>query len=166
LIIRAFLRVGCAAAVAFTLVAHSPGSSLSAADYTRYHTYDQLTAALRELAKAHPNLAKVVEVAKSREGRSVWAIEIANAAGTPPPARPALMIAANFEGDQVIGSACRAASHRLCRQSGNQAAARRAHLLHRPARKSGWGRGHVRAGESGAQDQQREVRQRQRRPDR
>ncbi|MBA2258346.1 MAG: hypothetical protein H0W18_05595 [Acidobacteria bacterium] len=105
MIIRAFLRVGCAAAVAFTLVAHSPGSSLSAADYTRYHTYDQLTAALRELAKAHPNLAKVVEVAKSREGRSVWAIEIANAAGTPPPARPALMIAANFEGDQVIGSA-------------------------------------------------------------
>ena len=54
--------------------------------------------------KTHAKLARVVEVAKSREGRSVWAIEIANPAGTPVAERPALMIAANFEGDQLIGS--------------------------------------------------------------
>jgi hypothetical protein len=73
-------------------------------DYTRYHTYDQLTGALRALAKAHPERAMLVEVAKSREGRSVWALEIANRAGTSVAERPALLIAANFEGDQVIGS--------------------------------------------------------------
>ena len=105
MIIRAFLRAGCVAAVAFVLTATPATSPLAAADYTRYHTYDQLTAALRDLAKAHQNLAKVVEVAKTREGRSVWAIEIANPAGTPLMERPALMIAANFEGDQLIGSA-------------------------------------------------------------
>ena len=75
------------------------------ADYTRYHTYEQLTSALRDLAKAHPQRAKLVEVAKSREGRSVWAIEIANPGGTPVAERPALLIAANLEGDQLIGSA-------------------------------------------------------------
>ena len=105
MIIRALVRAVSVTAVALAFTASSAISPLPAADYTRYHTYDQLTAALRELAKAHPNLAKVVEVAKSREGRSVWAIEIANAAGTAPAARPALMIAANFEGDQLIGSA-------------------------------------------------------------
>src|SRR5690606_19320945 len=44
------------------------------------------------------------EVARSRDGRTVWAIEIANPAGTPVAQRPALLIAANFEGDQLIGS--------------------------------------------------------------
>jgi hypothetical protein len=76
----------------------------AAPDYTRYHTYDELTAALRELVKTHAALAKLVEVAKTREGRSIWAIEIANPAGTPLAERPALLVAANLEGDQVIGS--------------------------------------------------------------
>ena len=105
MIITPCLRAGCAAAAAFALIAPSASAPVSAADYTRYHTYEQLTTALRELVKAHPTRAKIVEVAKSREGRSVWAIEIANAGGTPPGERPALMMAANFEGDQVIGSA-------------------------------------------------------------
>ena len=114
--IRPFLRAVCLAAAAFSTVAASPSEasrgSLSraseasrGADYSRYHTYEQLTSALRELAKAHPQQARLVEVAKSRDGRSVWAIEIANPAGTPVAERPALLIAANFEGDQVIGSA-------------------------------------------------------------
>jgi hypothetical protein len=77
---------------------------LSAADYSRYHNYEEMSAALRDLAKTHANLAKLVEVAKTREGRTVWAIEIANPAGTPVAERPALMIAANLEGDQLIGS--------------------------------------------------------------
>jgi hypothetical protein len=63
-----------------------------------------MTAALRDLARTHANLAKLVEVAKTREGRTVWAIEIANPGGTPLAERPALLIAGNLEGDQVIGS--------------------------------------------------------------
>lgn len=98
-----FLRAGCLAAAGLAALAYS-GSAVSAADYTRYHTYEEMSAALRELAKSHAKLARVVEVAKSREGRTVWAIEIANPAGTPVAERPALMIAANFEGDQLIGS--------------------------------------------------------------
>lgn len=97
-------RVAWLAVAALTLVAGVQSAPLAAADYTKYHTYDEMTSALRELAKAHPNLARLVEVARTREGRTVWAIEIANAAGTPVAERPALLIAANFEGDQVIGS--------------------------------------------------------------
>lgn len=69
-----------------------------------YKTYDQLTASLRELANAHSNIVKLTEIGKSREGRAVWAIEIANPAGTAVDRRPALLVAANLEGDQVIGS--------------------------------------------------------------
>jgi hypothetical protein len=103
--IRAFLRAAGVAAAGLAVVAATGRAPLAAADYTKYHTYDELTAALRELAKAHSSMAKLVEVAKSRDGRTVWAIEIANPAGTPVAQRPALLIAANFEGDQLIGSA-------------------------------------------------------------
>ena len=105
--IRGLLRASVAslAALGFAVATTGGNAQLSAADYSRYHTYDELTAALRDLAKAHAKLARLVEVAKTREGRTVWAIEIANPSGTPIADRPALMIAANFEGDQVIGSA-------------------------------------------------------------
>jgi Zinc carboxypeptidase len=102
--IRPFLRAACVAAAgcaAAAAVSHAP---LSAADNTKYQTYEELSAAMRDLAKTHARLARLVEVARSREGRTVWAIEIANPAGTPVAERPALLVAANFEGDQLIGS--------------------------------------------------------------
>ncbi len=103
--IRGLLRAGLATMVAAGLAFGTSGvARVVAADYTRYHSYDELTAALRELAKTHASLARLVEVAKTREGRSVWAIEVGNPAGTPLAERPALLIAANLEGDQVIGS--------------------------------------------------------------
>ncbi|MBA2305130.1 MAG: hypothetical protein H0W08_21225 [Acidobacteria bacterium] len=104
LTLRAFLRAACAAVAGFALMAGTGGTRLSAADYSKYHTYDELSAALRDLSKTHAQLAKLVEVAKTREGRTIWAIEIATPSGTPVAERPALMIAANFEGDQLIGS--------------------------------------------------------------
>ncbi|MCX6538036.1 MAG: M14 family metallopeptidase [Acidobacteria bacterium] len=75
-----------------------------AADTTKYHTYAELSAALKAAVTAHPNLATLVSIGKSAEGRDIWAIEIANASGTPVDQRPGLLIAANFEGDHVIGS--------------------------------------------------------------
>jgi hypothetical protein len=75
-----------------------------AADTTKYHTHAELTATLKAAAAAHPNLATVVSIGKSAEGRDIWAIEIANPAGTPVDQRPALLIAANFEGDHLVGS--------------------------------------------------------------
>ena len=49
-------------------------------------------------------LVKLADIGKSHEGRTVWAVEIAGGGGVPADARPALLVAAAFEGDQLIGS--------------------------------------------------------------
>ena len=95
-------------ALAIPLAALPAASSIAqtasppAADAPRYKTYDELTASLRALAQSSPTLVKLVDLGKSVEGRSVWAVEVASGSGAD--ARPALLVAANFEGDQVIGS--------------------------------------------------------------
>jgi hypothetical protein len=73
-------------------------------DTPRYRTYDEMTAALRALAQSSPKLVRIVDLGRTHEGRTLWAVEIANTAGPPVDARPALLVAANFEGDQLIGS--------------------------------------------------------------
>ena len=92
------------AALALVLSAAVPSAQTPAAP--GYKTYDQLTASLRALAQSHGNLVKLVDLGKSHEGRSVWAVEIAGApaGSTPADQRPALLLAANLEGDQLIGS--------------------------------------------------------------
>ena len=76
----------------------------SAAEPGKYHNYQELTAALKAASSSHPDLARIVSIGKTREGRDIWAVEIANVKGTPVDQRPALLVAANFEGDHVIGS--------------------------------------------------------------
>lgn len=92
--------------VSVVLVLAIPGRTapLAAADYSRYHSYEALASALRDLAQAHPSLARLVEVARTREGRTVWAIEIGSRTGVPPGERPGVLVAANFEANQAIGS--------------------------------------------------------------
>lgn len=80
----------------------APAALAQTPDAPRYRTYDELTAALRGLAQANAGLVKLVDLGKSHEGRSVWAVEIAS--GSKADTRPALLVAANFEGNQVIGS--------------------------------------------------------------
>jgi len=75
-----------------------------ATDFTKYHTYDELTAALKAAVSARPDLARMTAIGKTSQGRSLWAIEIANPAGVPIGERPGLLIAANFEGSHLIGS--------------------------------------------------------------
>lgn len=96
-------RIGLAVALVAAVLLAVPAAQAPGAP--RYRTYDELTAELRALAKSHSSLVRLVDLGRSHEGRSVWAVEIANAAGTTPPdARPALFVAANFEGDQIVGS--------------------------------------------------------------
>ncbi|TFG56222.1 MAG: hypothetical protein E4H35_05020, partial [Candidatus Aminicenantes bacterium] len=78
--------------------------SAAAQDPPRYHTYAEMTAALQSLAGAHKTMARISSIGKTRGGRDIWAVEIANPAGVPPAKRPALLVAANFEGDHLIGS--------------------------------------------------------------
>ena len=95
-----------ALAVVLTTAAPVPAPQAQSPAPAGYKTYDQLTASLRELAKAHASVVKLVDIGKSREGRSIWAVEIASTGSgrTAAGARPALLVAANLEGDQLIGS--------------------------------------------------------------
>ncbi len=76
----------------------------AATDFAKYHTYDELSVALKAAVAAHPNLARIASIGRTREDRDIWAVELASLAGKPVDRRPALLIAANFEGDHVIGS--------------------------------------------------------------
>jgi len=67
-----------------------------------YLDFDGLTEALEEVASS--DLAELRSLGTSVEGREIWMLEIANRSGTPVEERPALLIAANFEGNQVVGS--------------------------------------------------------------
>ena len=78
--------------------------SAAAQETSRYHTYAEMTAALRAMAGANKTLVRLESIGKTRGGRDIWALEIANPAGVPPAKRPALLVAANFEGDHLVGS--------------------------------------------------------------
>jgi hypothetical protein len=79
-------------------------SAATATDFSKYHNYQELAGELKALIAANPSIARIASIGKTREGRDIWAVELANRAGTPVDQRPALLVAANFEGDHVIGS--------------------------------------------------------------
>jgi len=88
--------------VFFTLLTASV--NLSAQDFSRYHTYDQLSRELHSMVDANSSIARLESIGRTAEGRDLWIIEIANQQGVPTAERPALFIGANFEGSHVIGS--------------------------------------------------------------
>lgn len=69
-----------------------------------YMTYDELTQAVKTLVDSHKDFAKVESIGRSAEGRDIWVLTIAKSGTIPVAERPALLIAANFEGDHLIGS--------------------------------------------------------------
>jgi len=75
-----------------------------AQDFSKYHTYAEMTAIVQALANANKTLVKLESIGKTLEKRDIWALQIANPAGVPLAERPGLLIAANFEGDHLIGS--------------------------------------------------------------
>lgn len=80
----------------------SPGFQGSGTD--GYHTYDEMTASLRSMVRAHSDIATMSSLGNTLEGRDIWVVEIANRSGTPVEDRPALLITATLEGDHLVGS--------------------------------------------------------------
>lgn len=75
-----------------------------AQDFAKYHNYAEMTAVLQNLANANKNLVKLESIGKTIGKRDIWVLQVANPAGVPLAERPALLIAANFEGDHLVGS--------------------------------------------------------------
>ncbi|MHB0885541.1 MAG: M14 family metallopeptidase, partial [Bacillota bacterium] len=70
-----------------------------------YFTNDELTARLKALAAAHPDLVELVEVGRSFEGRTIWALELTNKATGPARQKPAVYLEGNIHAGEVTGSA-------------------------------------------------------------
>jgi hypothetical protein len=79
----------------------SPGFTQSSGGYL---TYDQMTQAVKALADSHKGLATLESFGKTAEGRDLWVLTIAKQGGVPAGERQGLLIAANFEGDHLVGS--------------------------------------------------------------
>ncbi len=81
------------------------GISLAPERLAAYFTDDELTARLKALAAAHPDLVELVEVGRSYEGRIVWALELTNKATGPAREKPATYLEGNIHAGEVTGSA-------------------------------------------------------------
>lgn len=71
--------------------------------FDRYYDGAALEAALRRIAATWPDLAHLESMGTSREGRPLWVMTVADPAGGPVDARPAMYIDANTHGNEVQG---------------------------------------------------------------
>ncbi len=74
-------------------------------DYTRYLTYAEIEAALREFAASHPDLCRMYSIGKSYEGRDLWMLELTNRDTGPADEKPGYYIDGNHHAGEVTGSA-------------------------------------------------------------
>lgn len=72
--------------------------------FTGYQTYHQMTTNLKKLVNANKDLAKMESIGQTVKGRDIWLVTLADRRGTPLQERPGLFLAANFEGDHLLGS--------------------------------------------------------------
>ncbi|MFW5952182.1 MAG: M14 family metallopeptidase [Gemmatimonadota bacterium] len=79
-------------------------TGLTPVDYDRYRDHDELTRELRRLSSAHRASATLVSIGETREGRDIWALEVAAPGAVAASERPALLVVGTLEGDRVIGS--------------------------------------------------------------
>jgi Zinc carboxypeptidase len=72
--------------------------------FDRWYDYAELTAAIRKIAAAYPELVTVESIGKSHEGRDLLVATVAAKNATPLERRPAMWIDANVHGNEVQGS--------------------------------------------------------------
>jgi hypothetical protein len=104
--VRHFLtRIHCRAALAPLLAALALAAVPAVAQGpSGYHDHAALTKAVQALAGANKAIVKIESLGKSRGGRDIWALQLANPGPIEPAKRPALLIAAGFEGDHLVGT--------------------------------------------------------------
>ena len=73
-------------------------------DFTRYYTYDELTAALQGFAEEHSQLCALDSIGASHEGRQIWCLTITNRVTGPAAEKPAYWLDANIHATEVTGS--------------------------------------------------------------
>ncbi len=93
-----------AALLGLILVLSSGAGPAAAQDKSGYRDGAALAKAVQALAAANKAVVRVASFGKTRGGRDLWALEIAKPGPVPPGERPALLVAAGFEGDHLAGT--------------------------------------------------------------
>ncbi len=73
------------------------------ASASEYYSHRLLGEQLARLAEQEPNLVRIRELALSREKRKVWLVEIGAGSGEDRRARPAMLVVAGIEGNDLVG---------------------------------------------------------------
>jgi Zinc carboxypeptidase len=71
--------------------------------FDHYHSLAEIGSYLEATVAAHPKLATLVEIGRSREGRTIWAMEINNPATGPAAEKPGFYVDGNIHGGEVLG---------------------------------------------------------------
>ena len=69
-----------------------------------YHDYKSLSAELKSLASAHPNLVRLQSIGKSSAGRDLWLLEITDRRAGKASGKSGVFVVGNLEGQHVLGS--------------------------------------------------------------
>ncbi|XP_014786221.1 carboxypeptidase D [Octopus bimaculoides] len=80
----------------------SPSNTLEF-NVSKYHNYDEMTTFLKKSVQIYPNLARLHELGKSVENRTLWALEISESVGVAVPGKPKLKLVANIHGNEAVG---------------------------------------------------------------
>lgn len=72
--------------------------------FDTYHSYGEITAYLKAVQSAHPQLARVMSMGKSTLGKDIWVIELTNRSVKKPEHKPAMYIDGGTHGNEVTGT--------------------------------------------------------------
>jgi murein tripeptide amidase MpaA len=74
-------------------------------DFNRFYRYDELTRALKKLAKALPDLVSLKSIGQSHEGRDIWVATVTNTKTGAAADKPAFWVDGNIHSVEVSASA-------------------------------------------------------------
>ncbi|HAR36355.1 MAG TPA: peptidase M14 [Acidobacteria bacterium] len=72
--------------------------------FDHFYDHSELTAALKALQQAYPDLMKLESIGKSYQGRDIWAVIINNPATGPADRKPGFYIDGNIHGNEIQGA--------------------------------------------------------------
>ncbi len=79
-----------------------------------YHTYDEVTAFLRDVARAHPDRTRLESIGESWEGRELWVLTVTDFEAGAPEEKPAVWVDGGIDADEVVAiEAALGVAHRL-----------------------------------------------------
>jgi hypothetical protein len=88
----------------FYKAAGSPVNPKVVASWNRYNDYAGITALLKKIAAAYPDLARLEPIGKSFDGRDIWCIAITDYSKGEASRKPAMYIDGNIHSNEVQGS--------------------------------------------------------------